>query len=193
MTKNSVKTVEPSKKRIFTHSDLIKTLPITSTGEILFRPAIASDIPLWKEFIEQCSKDSLYARFRTTSSVIKDQGEVYCHSDYENTITIGVFITSDGKEKLIGAAWLFRDGETNQVELALLIADNWQHKGIGTKLSEFCRTIILKWGVNGVMGTTTLDNFEIKQMLNKNNIAFNNSFGGNSLEFNLSLDEITSL
>jgi len=190
MTEKSSKSALTSKKGIFTDSDLTQKFTITNAIEITFRPVTINDSPLWKEFIEKCSKNSLYSRFQTISSILKEQGELYCQTDYEYTITLGVFINTVKQEQLIGAAWLLKENETNNVELALLIADSWQHKGIGTKLSEMCRNIILKWGVEGVMGTTTLDNLEVKQMLNKNNIAFRNSFGDNSLEFDLSLEEM---
>ncbi len=188
----TLKSVLKSKKQFFKLNDCFKKSILPNNIEIIFRPLTHTDSRLWEVFIDKCSKDSLYSRFQTTSAVLKDQGEIYCQTDYENTITIGVFNSSDENEELIGAAWLLRDNVLNQVELALLIADKWQHKGIGTELSEFCRIIIINWDVDSVKGTTTLNNFEIKQLLSKNKINYKSSFDDNSLEFELSFEEIIS-
>lgn len=172
---------------LISQKNLLGSFKLCNGLEFLIRPLNYLDIPLWKPFIESCSKNSLYSRFQGTSPGLIDQGEEYFQTDYENIITLGVEVHSENNPELIAVSWLVRDLQTNNVEVALLVADKWQQKGIATKLCDHCRSILLKWNVRDVIGSTSIKNIKILSLLKKHQANIKGNFEDNTVSFELAL------
>lgn len=165
--------------------DILRQIKYHNNLDLYIKPLTKDDVLLWGPFIDKCSKNSLYSRFMATIADLKNRGETFCITDYETRITIGVEVeTSKGKE-IIGIAWLIRDEDTEDVEVALLITDEWQHHGIGSVLAEVCKEIIIKWNIRAVKGSTSIYNSSVIHMLQKRKIDFKTSLEDNSLSFKL--------
>lgn len=173
-------------KALFDEKDLMKTFQLVNGLEILIRPLAYRDIPYWRPFIRNCSRDSLYLRFQVTSASIEDQGEFFLQTDFTDVITLGAEIQLEGGSEIIGVAWLFKDKGEN-VEVALLVADKWQHQGVATKLCELCRSILSKWHIKNAVGSTTINNSRIISLLRKNKVSVRKDFEDNTLQFELAL------
>lgn len=172
-------------QRVITPYDLFKKVKTYKGLEISFRPLSKVDIPQWATFIQQCSKDSLHSRFMATIADLADQGDVFCKTNYDTIITIAAEVnTKDGVE-IVGIAWLIRDKNTDEVEVAFLVSDTWQHYGIGSSLAEFCKEILIKWKVRAVKGSTSIYNKDVIRMLANRGIDYNLSIEENALYFKL--------
>ena len=183
---SSVPSLENQKLPI-TPYDLFKKVKTYKVIEISFRPLSKTDIPLWAKFIQKCSKDSLYSRFMATISDLADQGEVFCNTNFDTTITIAAEVTTKDGNEIVGITWLIRDKNTDEVEVAFLVNDIWQHQGIGSSMAEFCHEILIKWKIRAVSGTTSIYNQDVIRMLANRNIEYYNSVEENTLNFKLTL------
>lgn len=127
--------------------------------QTILRPIKPEDEPLWLELLGSCSKESIYSRFRYNFHF--DSHEVateFCFIDYSREIAIVAEIEEEGRKKLIGVGRLIADPDHETVEYAVLITDAWQHKDLGTILTERCMEIADSWNLKRVVAQTTTDN-----------------------------------
>lgn len=173
---------------LFLQKDIQEWVKINSELEILIRFLDKTDIPLWIEFIKNCSTNSLYSRFQGSIVDLMNLGVEFCNTDFHTIITIGAEYYSNDDRELTAIAWIFIDEERKQAEFAILVSDKWQHKGLGTRVIEFCQKILPNYGIESVYGSTTLDNYETIMLLKKNNVPVTFSNLDNNLHFKIDLE-----
>ena len=139
--------------------EYVRTEKMQDGTEILLRPIKPEDEPLWLEMIGECSKESLYSRFRYFFHwETHEVATRYCYIDYDREIAIVAEITEEGKRHLVGVGRLIADPDHETVEYAILIVDAWQHKDLGNKITDFCLEIARKWNLKKITAQTTTDN-----------------------------------
>lgn len=104
---------------------------------LLFRPASPSDIPKVQEFMKRVSRESLRMRFMAAvSEVPPDVIKNLCEGDFTESGCL-LAITSEGSEsKIVGLGNYIAMGNKKSAEIAFLVEDDYQGKGISTLLLE---------------------------------------------------------
>jgi len=136
-----------------------KTITLVDGTKTLLRAIKPEDEPLWLEMLGNCSKESIYSRFRYNFHY--DSHEIatqFCFIDYAREIAIVAEIEEDGRRKLIGIGRLIADPDVETVEYAVLITDAWQRKDLGRILTEYCLEIAEVNNLKRMLAETTLDN-----------------------------------
>lgn len=64
----------------------------------------------------------------------------------------------EGKRSLVGVGRLIAAPDHETAEYAVLITDEWQNKGLGNILTDYCLEIANKWDVKRMVAETTTDN-----------------------------------
>jgi acyl-CoA synthetase (NDP forming)/RimJ/RimL family protein N-acetyltransferase len=111
---------------------------LLKNGEgLFFKPATPKDIPLVDSFMSRVSRESLRMRFMASvslvsSDIIKD----LCNSDFNSSGCLLALTGEDEKAEVVGLGNYIATGNGHSAELALLIEDNYQGRGIGTLLLE---------------------------------------------------------
>ena len=137
----------------------VRTLHLKGGGEILLRPIKPEDEPLWLEMIGNCSKESLYSRFRYFFQWQSHEVATrFCYIDYDREIAIVAEIQQGNKRKLVGVGRLIADPDHESVEFAILIIDAYQQKDLGNIITDFCMEIAKKWNLKKIIAQTTNDN-----------------------------------
>ncbi len=126
---------------------------------VTLRPIKPEDEPLWLEMLGSCSKESIYSRFRYdfhfNSHEVATQ---FCYIDYDREMGIVAEVEYEGRKRLIGVGRLISDPDVVIAEYAVLVTDDWQHKELGVKLTEYCEEIAKNAGVKKLYAETTKDN-----------------------------------
>jgi acetyltransferase len=136
-----------------------KSITLIDGTKTLLRPIKPEDEPLWLEMLGNCSKESIYSRFRYNFHY--DSHEIatqFCFIDYAREIAIVAEIEEEGRRKLIGIGRLIADPDVETVEYAVLITDAWQRKDLGRILTEYCLEIAEINDLKRMVAETTLDN-----------------------------------
>jgi len=138
---------------------LIRNATLKNGTEVMLRPIKPEDETMWLEMLGNCSKESIYHRFRSdfhfNSHEVATQ---FCFIDYDREMGIVAEIEFENRKKLIGVGRLIADPDLETAEYAVLITDEWQHKELGLILTKFCVEIAKIAGVKRVVAETTRDN-----------------------------------
>ena len=115
--------------------------PVKVDGNtVIIRPIKPEDEPLWAEMIESLSPATAeYRFFGPVREVTKAMMVRYCHIDYDREIALVAVMQPKGKRKkqMIGVGRItIETANAEEGEFAILVRDDFQRKGIGSKLMD---------------------------------------------------------
>jgi len=140
---------------------------------VTLRSVQPEDAPALCAMFRACSSKSLYLRFeRELSEISLDQSVQLCSVDHKNEIGIVAEIKEAGSHKLIGLGQLSADPAHRTAEYAVLVADPWQGKGLGSKLTDFCHEIAWRWGLKRVVSEFSPSNVRIIRIFQSRGFRF---------------------
>ena len=107
-------------------------------GSVVFlRPIKVTDGDLLIDLVEKLSSNSKYLRFlRSLDSLPEKLLYQLTHVNYISGFALVATIYEDGEEKIIAVARYAYSAEDNNTELAVIVRDDWQHRGLGKSLLE---------------------------------------------------------
>ncbi|MDG6220161.1 MAG: GNAT family N-acetyltransferase [Candidatus Thermoplasmatota archaeon] len=132
----------------------------TSTGlEILIRPVRISDETILKDFFYSLSDQSMYRRF---ISVRKDMPhervQEFAVIDYTKEIILLAVVGDEEKETVVGMGEYKLQENMHMAEVAFVVRDEYQNKGIGTELLGYLAFLAKKQGLLGFTAEVLADN-----------------------------------
>lgn len=134
------------------------------------RPIRPEDEPSWGELLMSASHESIRLRFR---SMLKQQqinhelATRHCYIDYEREITILGEIELGGSKKIIAVGSLSAVADERVAEFAVLVEDNWQGKGLGGVLLDYCVEIARGRGIERIIAETDPKNHRMVSVFQK--------------------------
>ncbi len=113
----------------------------TIDGEnVLLRPIKPEDELIWADMIESLSPATAeYRFFGPVGEITKGMLVRYCHIDYDREIAIAAITQPKGRKKneMLGVARLsIETTSSDEGEFAIVVRDDYQRKGIGSKLMD---------------------------------------------------------
>ncbi len=104
---------------------------------VLLKPATPDDIPLVESFMGRLSQESLRMRFMASvSQVPKSVIESLCNGDFKESGCLLAIIGEDKNARVIGLGNYIGMGNGRSAEVAFLVEDAYQGRGISTLLLE---------------------------------------------------------
>ena len=150
----------------------------TSDGTTFtLRPIRPDDEPLMVDFHHQLSENSVYMRFflplKLDFRVSHERLFTKCFIDYDREIGLVAEYTDEaGARRIAAIARLIRKHSDNSAEVAFLVADKFQNRGLGTHMLDTTIQIARKEGISTLEGATLSDNFNMKEMFIKAGFHF---------------------
>ena len=133
---------------------------------VTLRSVCVEDRPALCAFFSACSPKSLYSRFeRQITERPIDLAMQLCSIDGRREIAIVAEMGGGKEQKLIGVGQLHADPDHITAEYAVLVADPWQGRGLGSELTDFCLKVAKQWGIRKVMGEFSPSNVRIIRIL----------------------------
>ncbi len=113
--------------------------------EITIRMITSADKEALKSFHARLGKESLFFRFMCAKGDLTDEDlKNFCDVDYENNLGLIAELEHGGKKELIGVGRFYRlPTSIHTAEVAFVVQDNEQRKGIGTLLLK--HLAVLAW------------------------------------------------
>lgn len=127
-----------------------RTYTLLDGTQLLVRPLAPADREAERAFIEGLSGDTCRFRFRGTlrepSERLLDQ---LTRRDPARSMAMAAFASLGGGERLVGVGRYDVDQDGLHCECAVVVADGWQHRGMGTLLMReligFARAHGIRW------------------------------------------------
>jgi len=101
--------------------------------ELLLRPVEADDAPRVRRLFERLSPDTVYRRFFTLFPT--PPPAILSYLAHPETVDHEGLAALDGDEIVALGSW-DRIAGTTEAELAVLVEDAWQHRGLGRELTR---------------------------------------------------------
>ncbi len=141
----------------------------TKTGlEILLRPVKLTDEPLLKEFFYSLSDKSLYYRFMSQrKDMPHERLQEFVVIDYTKEMVILAVIKQKGKEKILGVGQYTIDPTTHTAEVALVVRDDYQNRGIGREILSYLTYLAKKQGLLGFTAEVLPENTPMLRLFEK--------------------------
>lgn len=136
--------------------------------QINFRPIRATDMSGLKMFFQSLSCETLYYRFLSHGKrLLQEDIRNFVNVDDRSEVAIIGTIAEEHREDIIADGRYYFDPKTNRAELALVVQDRWQNKGIGTFLFKYLASIAKRRGVAGFTAEVLRENRAIQTVLSK--------------------------
>ena len=147
--------------------------------QIVFRPIHPTDEPLMRELFYALSQQTIYYRFMSNLRVIpRRQIQDFVYIDHRNEVAlVGTIPAADG-EDIIALGNYYLDPKTNRAEVAFVVHDRWQRKGIGTFMLQQLIRIARRNGIRGFTAEVLAENKGMQAVFAKSNCKISTRFDG---------------
>ena len=137
--------------------------------EILLRPVKISDEPLLKDFFYDLSDQSLYRRFMSVrKDVPHTRLQEFCIIDFSKEMVIVAVIQQEAIETIVGVSQYGIDSTSHSAEVAFVVRDDHQNKGIGSELVHYLTFLARTAGLLGFTAEVLVENRGMLHLFEKN-------------------------
>jgi acyl-CoA hydrolase/GNAT superfamily N-acetyltransferase len=147
----------------------LEAFKTTKTGlSLLLRPVKLSDEHLLKDFFYSLSNDSMYRRFISTrTDMHHDRLQPFVAIDYTKEMVILAVLQQEGQELIVGMAQYLIDENRHIAEVAFVVRDDYQGRGIGAVLLSYITFLARKSGLLGFTAAVLMENRQMLQLFEK--------------------------
>jgi acetyltransferase len=125
----------------------------------LIRPLRPDDIDRELRFLEALSPQTIYLRVQYAASEPPRRDiERLLDLDYRDRLALGAIVSAPPDDALVGVCRYARVEGTARAECAIVVADGWQGRGLGTELMRALAEAAKARGIRVLEGTTLADN-----------------------------------
>jgi len=134
--------------------------------EVRIRSIKTSDVAACSTMFRACTPKSLYSRYEHVIKQLPDRlAADLCTPDPECERTLVAEIRDGDSPSIIGVAQLIVDPKHETAEYAVLIADPWQNRGMGSAFTDVCLQLARRWGIPRVVAEFLPSNMRMIRIL----------------------------
>ncbi|GAB4254932.1 MAG: hypothetical protein Kow00129_15870 [Thermoleophilia bacterium] len=138
--------------------ELERYVSLPDTAQVLIRPLKPTDDSLLRDLFYDTSEQSLYHRYMNTKTTLpRKERQGVLNIDYHRNMSLAAQQVS-GPDQLVGLAEWSLDPETNLAEVAFLVRDDWQNRGLGKRLMEYMIELAMQRGIAGFTAEILAEN-----------------------------------
>jgi len=134
-------------------AELVQNWTLRDGTRVVIRPIRPEDRQIEQDFVRNLSDESRYFRF---FNAVRDLSETalthFTRVDYDREMALIAVIFENGHETQIGVARYSINPDGRSCEFAIAVADAWQRKGIGSKLTQSLMDAARKRGLETLEG-----------------------------------------
>jgi acetyltransferase len=161
---------------------------VKNNKKVLIRPLRPEDEGLVADYFKNLSVESQKNRYLKMVKKIDHEFLIrFTQNDYDRETGLTALVSENGKQRMIGASRLIADPYNETAQLAFVVVDRWQNKGLGGQLCDYGIEIARKRGIKKVWVETLGNNKVARDLLEKRN--FRLTMHGKVLVAELDLEE----
>ena len=130
--------------------------------EVVFRPLKPKeDVDMLYQFYSTLSKEKNYYRFLSYRKVTRWIVEEWANVNYDQNMVLVAVVDDGGERKIVADSRYYLDKTTGAAEIAIVVYNDWQHKGIATNLLLHTIKVAKEMGVKKLYAYVASDNKKI--------------------------------
>jgi GNAT superfamily N-acetyltransferase len=139
---------------------------VTIAGELVtIRPILATDVAMEADFVRELSPMTKHYRFfGGIGELSPAQLKIFCEVDGRHSMAFVATVQKDGSETEIGVGRYAPNSKADVREMAVTIADAWQHKGLGKLLVQQLIASARDYGVRQLYSLELTDNSAMREL-----------------------------
>jgi len=158
--------------------------------EIFFRPVKPTDEAKLSEMLYSLSSSSVRKRFFTHTQTFPHKDvQRLTNLDYKNELAIVGVVPGPSGEDIVAIVQYFLDPKTRVAEVAFIVQDVWQAKGMGTFLLDYITRIAIQRGIKRFYATVLPENKAMLNIFYNSGYDINTDFDGSSYTLTYDLHE----
>lgn len=147
--------------------------------EIFFRPIKPTDEPSLSEMLYSLSEKSVQTRYMAGTMVFPHSDvQQLVNIDYRKDLAIVGVVPGVSDEEIVAIAQYFLEPKTRIAEVAFLVQDEWQSKGMGTFLLDYITQIAKMRGVKRFCAKVLPNNKPMLNIFHNSGYKVNTEFDG---------------
>jgi len=136
-----------------------------------FRPMHPTDEPRLTELFHALSKETIYYRFMSQMKFVQRKViQNFVFINHRTDVAIVATVPEAHGEEIIAIGRYYLDEKTNMAEIAFVVRDEWQNKGIGTALYKHLTLIARRNGIAGFTAEVLKSNRAMLRVINKSDM-----------------------
>jgi acetyltransferase len=144
--------------------------------EVTIRPIRPEDATIEQEFMLELSEQSRYLRFmQGVTELTQDMLIRFTQLDYHRELALLATIFENGKEVELGVTRYVMNPDGESCEFALVVADRWQHQGVGSRLMKALMAAAKDRGFRIITGEVLGGNHAMLKLVDKLGFKLQNS------------------
>ena len=142
------------------------TWTLADGERLTLRHIAPTDYDREQAFVRGLSPQSSYLRFHgTVKDLSRKDLEKFTNPDSRNAVALIVLCSGQTSEEEIGVARYVIDSDGMNCEFAIVVADMWQKRGIGTRLMNALIKHLQASGVKRISGTVLKRNTAMRKFI----------------------------
>ncbi len=143
------------------------TLLLDDGSQINFRSILPTDEPSMRDLIYDLSRETIYYRFMSQQSKFSHQQILnFVYIDHRKDVAIVGTVPEAHGEDIICVGRYYLDERTNHAEVAFVLRDEWQNRGIGSHVFKLLADIAKRNGIAGFTAEVLRDNQRMRAIFN---------------------------
>jgi acyl-CoA hydrolase/GNAT superfamily N-acetyltransferase len=155
--------------KLFLPSDesMKSTLLLDDGSQINFRSILPTDEPSMRDLVYDLSRETIYYRFMSQQNRFTHQQiQNFVYIDHRKDVAIVGTVPEAHGEDIICVGRYYLDERTNRAEVAFVIRDEWQNRGIGSHVFKILAKIAKRNGIAGFTAEVLRDNQRMRTIFN---------------------------
>ncbi len=145
--------------------ELHTTMLLPDGTQIGFRPIRLTDLEAFKGLLYALSQETMYYRFMAHLRILPEkQIQDFVFLDHRTEVCIVGTLPEAYGEEIISTGRYYLDPKTNRAEVAFVVRDHWQNRGIGTFMLRWLTTIARANGIAGFTAEVLRDNVRMQSV-----------------------------
>lgn len=181
--------LDKSAKLVAGSRELRTTMLLKDGTQLLFRPVHPTDEPRMRQLFYNLSRETIYYRYMQHMQAIPRREILdMTYIDPRTEVAIVATVTEVYGEDIVAIGRYYLDPKTNRAEVAFVVQDDWQRKGIGTFMLNHLIKIARRSGISGFTAEVLRGNRPMQAVFNRANCKVKSVLQGDVYHYDLTFD-----
>lgn len=169
--------------------ELRTTFLLDDGTQISFRPIHPTDEPRMRHLFYELSQQTIYYRFMSNlKRITRKQIQDFVYIDHRNDVAVVGTLPEAHGEDIIAIGRYYLDPSTNRAEVAFVVHDDWQGRGIGKFLLSHLVKIARRNGIQGFTAEVLRDNKAMLSVFNRSELKTRSRLSGNVYSYEMDFE-----